>query len=288
MRYQDYFYIFEKKTMLSIITSIYNQRSMNELFYNSLCKHTNSKFELIIIDNGSTDGSFDFFSSKPNVKVHRNDGNYNYPYCQNIGIELSNYDILCFFNNDIILTPNWDDHILAVLEQEKGQNIISVSSNDHVENKREQKKISRKWKRIKYPIQAIFGNRKFSLRLMESLMYGNLNKYAEDRFRKFGLKLIEGYSGSAIIAKKDFLLEIGKWDERIQSADFDLFNKVKEKSLYNNNIKPIKLVLGVYFHHYQRLTVKTKYPPFVNCKKMISLDEKWGKKTSVLRKNIVG
>jgi len=274
--------------MFSIITSIYNQKAMNELFYNSLCKHTNSEFELIVVDNGSTDGSFEFFSSKPNVKLIKNKGNYNYPYCQNIGIENAKNNILCFFNNDILITPNWDKYMLQAFDEDSCLKILSVSTNDHLESKSRHKAISRKWKRIKYPIQFIFGNSKFSLKLMCKLMYGNLNHFAEKRYKTFGLKRIEGYSGSAIIAKKSFMYDIGKWDERIQSADFDLFNKVKKLSLKDEAICPIQLVLGVYFHHYQRLTVKTKYPPFINGKHMISLDEKWGDETTELRKDIIG
>lgn len=226
--------------------------------------------------------------SKPNVKLIQNKGNFNYPYCQNIGIEHAKNDILCFFNNDILVTQNWDKYILQALDEDSRLQILSVSTNDHLESKSRLKTLSRKWKRIKYPIQMVFGNSKFSLKLMCKLMYGNLNHFADKRYKTFGLKRIEGYSGSAIIAKKRLMYDIGKWDEQIQSADFDLFNKVKKNSLVNNNICPIQMVLGVYFHHFQRLTVKTKYPPFVNRHTMINLVEKWGNETSELRKDIVG
>jgi len=47
--------------MISVITAIYNQRAVNELFWEHLQRYTKNSFELIIIDNGSTDGSADFF-----------------------------------------------------------------------------------------------------------------------------------------------------------------------------------------------------------------------------------
>ncbi|MFC2151122.1 glycosyltransferase family 2 protein [Bacteroidota bacterium] len=274
--------------MISIIASIYNQKSMNEIFYQKLIENTKNDFELIIVDNNSTDKSREFFSSKKNVEIVHNDGNYNYPYCQNVGLKKAKYDIVCFFNNDIIVSPNWDVRVLEIFKKYKDLKVLSVATNDHLENKMIQRKISRKWKFIKYPLQTIFGINKFSLNLMKYLMYGNFNKYAENRFLKWGYELIEGFSGSAIITKKEFIKSIGLWDERIQKADFDLFNRVKKLSLTDNTVMPIQLALGIYFHHYQRLTVKVKYPPFKNKSTMISFVDKWGDENEELQKDIIG
>lgn len=274
--------------MISIITGIYNQKPMNKLFYETLVKNTHNKFELIIIDNNSDDGSREYFLSKDNVKLINTGANYNYPYCQNIGIENAKYDILCFFNNDILVTKDWDKIVLNILVKNRKIKAISVSSNDHVENRTKKKKLRKKWKYIKYPIQFLLGNSSFSLKLMIKIMYGNLERYSKKKYKKWGEKIIEGYSGSAIILKKELIDEIGLWDERIQAADFDLFNRIKEKSLQNENIMPLHLALGVYFHHYLRLTLRKKYPPFKNADLMITLEEKWGDKTKILRKDIIG
>lgn len=102
--------------MISIITAIFNQLDMNKLYYESLLATTDGDWELIIIDNGSTDGSVEYFESLGSrVKVIRNDGNYSYPYCQNIGIKAAVGEVLAFFNNDIILSPHWDSRMLRVL-----------------------------------------------------------------------------------------------------------------------------------------------------------------------------
>lgn len=272
--------------MISIITSIFNQKPMNELFYNSLIQNTKNHFELIIIDNNSTDGSKEFFEKQKNTVVIENDGNYNYPYCQNIGIEAAHYDLLCFFNNDIVLSKNWDEKVLHLLKTEPKIKVLSLATNDRIENKRNLIKLSRRWKWIKYPTQFIFGNSKFSLKLMLYLMYGDFNKYSEKRFNKWKYNTIEGFSGSAIIMEKDTLSTVGIWDERIQAADFDLFCRVKKLSLKDSSILPLQVALGIYFHHYQRLTLKQDFPEFKNKDKMISLSEKWGDEASLLLKDI--
>lgn len=273
--------------MLSIITSIYNQKAMNEIFYQTLVENTKNPFELIIVDNKSTDGSREFFKQQKNVTVIENDGNYNYPYCQNRGIEISKFNLVCFFNNDILVSKFWDEKILNIISENKKLNILSVATNDHLENTIAQRKISRKWKMIKYPLQFFFGNRKWVLVLMRKLMYGNFDKFCEKRFKKFGNTLIEGYSGSSIIAKKEFISSIGSFDETVQAGDFDLFNNVKQISLKNEDVMPINIALGIYFHHYQRLTLKEKYPPFKNSSTMRTIDQKWGDLNLQLRKDII-
>jgi GT2 family glycosyltransferase len=274
--------------MISIVTAIFNQRSMNEVFYQALTENTRNHFELIIVDNGSNDGSREFFSAKKNVVLVQNDGNYNYPYCQNAGLAKARYELVCFFNNDLIVSPDWDVRIIEIFNQNEKLKVLSVATNDHLENIQIRKALLRKWKRIKYPVQLILGNSKFSLNFMRYLMYGDFNKFAEKRFLKWGYRLIEGFSGSSIIAKVDFIRSIGFWDERIQAADFDLFYRIKKLSLDNDAVMPVQLALGIYFHHYQRLTLRTKYPPFKNRSGMISLSEKWGNQINELEKDIVG
>jgi len=274
--------------MISIITSIYNQLAMNQLYYESLQASTQNPFELIIIDNGSSDGSREYFEKQANVKLIALDGNYNYPYCQNRGIEKSRFEWLCFFNNDIILPNGWDEKMLKIMESNPRLGLLSFASNDHLENKKTQKKLNRKWKRIKYPLQKIWGNSRNSLSLMLRLMYRDFQAFADRRFDHWGYELIEGYSGSAILMKKEILEKVGLWDERIQGADFDLFNRVKTYANHHDDLIPIQLALGIYIHHFQRLTVKQPYPPFANRDQMIRLEEKWGEKTKNLRADIVG
>ena len=85
--------------MISIITAIYNQLPVNKIFWEYLKKNTCQPFELIIIDNGSTDGSSDFFKSV-GATVINNSANYSYPHSQNQGINISRFDWLAFLNKN--------------------------------------------------------------------------------------------------------------------------------------------------------------------------------------------
>ena len=118
--------------MLSIITAIHNQLAMNQLFWKHLSANTNGAWELIVIDNGSSDGSGEFFSDQGAVVI-RNDGNYSYPYCQNQGIKAAKGDTLAFLNNDVIVPKNWNSRLLESMTQ-NGIDVMTSCGIEHIES----------------------------------------------------------------------------------------------------------------------------------------------------------
>jgi glycosyltransferase involved in cell wall biosynthesis len=271
--------------MVSVITCVHNQLGMNRLFFECLKRRTDGPFQLVVIDNHSTDGTREFFSQRADVLI-RNAANYSYPYCQNQGLQAATGDHLAFFNNDLLVSNHWDTRIRALMETSSAE-IVSFATNNHLENRRRQKSLNRRWKCIKYPLLFIFGPRTWNFRLMTRLMYGDWDAFCERRYLAHKNLLIEGYSGSCIFMKRSVLEKVGDWDERIQSADFDLFNRAKARSLEKGDVKPVQLAAGIYFHHFERLTLRSKHEPFIDCAKLIPLAQKWGDRTKELRKDIV-
>lgn len=270
--------------MISIITSIHNQLGMNKLFYKYLKEKTNGEFELIIVDNMSTDGSREFFEERAD-KVIVNKENYSYPVCQNQGIAAATGDYLAFFNNDLILSSDWDTRILQLMD-ERALEVVSFASNDFMEHPAVQHRVHKTWKYIKYPLRTLFGTNYASLYAMFKLMYPNWDRFCEERYRRFGNETVEGFSGSSIFMKRSVLDKIGLWDERIQTADFDLFCRTKQRFVNFGDINPIQVALGIYFHHYQRLTLRSKPMPFADALNMISLPEKWGGREKELLRDV--
>jgi GT2 family glycosyltransferase len=258
--------------MISIITAIYNQLDLNRLFYESLKRYTRSPFELIIIDNGSTDGSAEFFESN-GAKVIRNDGNYSYPFCQNQGIAVASGEILAFLNNDIIVSPDWDV-LLKECMREHGLDIITPCGIEQVESPELTRKFKKKWHLIKYSLGSI-ARKYWSFKLMHKLMYGDWESFCKQRQEKFGKQVIEGFIGNTVVMTRRAQEILGPWDERIQAADFDLYMRSKIRSVNQGDIKPIHFAPGVFIHHYIRITQKSKPPIFKDKSKMIPFDDKW-------------
>lgn len=261
--------------MISIITAIYNQLDMNKLFWKYLQKYTDNTFELIIIDNRSDDGSREFFQSLgENVTVIANQENYSYPYCQNQGIAVAKYDTLAFLNNDLLVSPHWDSRSLEILGKDN-RDVISLGSNDRLFNRETSKSLQKRWKLIKYPSIALFGQRTFSLKLMQKLCYGNWGKFTDKIYKRYGLSITEGFSGASIIMNRKAIEKVGLWDQTQQFADFDLFFRTCQRAETVGDIKPMTVVNGIFTHHYRRLTLYSNCPPFSDADQLIPLDKKW-------------
>ena len=263
-----------KNPRYSIITAIRNQKDANELFLESLIKYSTLPYELIVIDNASTDGSAELFE-KAGATVIRNTKNFSYPVSQNQGIKAAKSDLFFFLNNDMFLSKAWDQRSLEIIENKKLE-IFSWATTDRIETEISTKKTNRRWKLIKNFFCYVLGVNKKTLSWMIRLMYGNWESFTDERYKKFNDTCIENFSGSAIGMTRKAFEKIGYWDERIQGADFDLYLRVKERQKKERDMGPIQLMVGVYFHHFQRLSFKTaRVMPFADAENIIQIEEKW-------------
>jgi glycosyltransferase involved in cell wall biosynthesis len=258
--------------MISIITAVHNQLAMNRLFVESLLKYSSMPFELIIIDNASTDGSADFFESV-GAKVIRNKQNFSYPYTQNQGIKIATGDVFAFLNNDIIVAVNWDKLLLETMQINR-LDIVTSCGIEQVENKQASILLRRKWNYAKNFVN-LFPTSINSLKFMHKLMYGNWEKYCKLRDQRFHNKVKEGFVGHSVFCTRKAIDLIGLWDEKLQAADFDIYMRSKKRNLEFGDIKPCHIALNIFNHHYIRLTVKSKPVPFADAANIIKLEDKW-------------
>jgi GT2 family glycosyltransferase len=260
--------------MISIITAIHNGLAFNRIFFESIRQHTHHPFELIIIDNASSDGSREYFEAK-GCRVIANKENFNYPYSQNQGISIAKGDHLFFLNNDLVVSPQWDKRLIEAAEA-NGVDIISACGIENAGDKISTQHLRRKWKRTKNPLM-IFGIHRFNLKLMLWLMYGSWQRFCEKRFKQFGNKTVEGIVGNNVMMTRKALSILRGWDERIQHADFEVFIRAKKRHLEVGDIKPCHIALGVYIHHFIRMTTKygVQRLPFANESQIIHLQDKY-------------
>ncbi|HHY35332.1 MAG TPA: glycosyltransferase [Firmicutes bacterium] len=100
-----------KESFVSIVIPCWNNVEYTRLCVDSIFRNTEEPFELILIDNGSTDGSAEYFESLQeqhnNVVVISNPLNTGYGYACNQGLAAATGDYVVIMNNDIVVPPNW-------------------------------------------------------------------------------------------------------------------------------------------------------------------------------------
>lgn len=92
--------------MLSIVTVSWNNKELTQKCIESIRKHTED-YELIVVDNNSTDGTVEYLKEQKDIKVIFNKDNAGWIKGVNQGFEKAKGDYLCMMNNDIEVTPAW-------------------------------------------------------------------------------------------------------------------------------------------------------------------------------------
>ncbi|HMM20559.1 MAG TPA: glycosyltransferase [Selenomonadales bacterium] len=101
--------------LTSIIILTHNKLEITIQCLSSIFKHTLEPFELIVVDNGSTDGTVAYLKSRPDIKTVLNEKNLGFARGCNQGYEISTGDAVLFLNNDTIVTENWLGNMLRLL-----------------------------------------------------------------------------------------------------------------------------------------------------------------------------
>ncbi|MHB8109978.1 MAG: glycosyltransferase family 2 protein [Syntrophorhabdaceae bacterium] len=102
---------------VSVVIPNLNGKQLLPMCLNALREQTFTDFEVIVVDNGSRDGSINLLKEiYPEVRTISLDRNYGFAYPVNRGIEAAKGEFICLLNNDIELDPRWMEELLAALE----------------------------------------------------------------------------------------------------------------------------------------------------------------------------
>jgi len=105
---------------ISVIIVNYNGKKLLEKCLESLFKSNYKDFEVILVDNNSTDGSLEFVTKNySKVIVIKLDSNKGFAEPNNIGSKIAKGDYLLFLNNDTVPTTNFISEMAIVLEKDR-------------------------------------------------------------------------------------------------------------------------------------------------------------------------
>ena len=92
---------------VSIIIVNYNTKQVTQSCINSIVEHSHGfSYEIILVDNHSTDGSYALFSNDARIKYVYNEKNVGFGQANNIGYQYSTGDFIFLLNSDTLLLNN--------------------------------------------------------------------------------------------------------------------------------------------------------------------------------------
>ena len=260
--------------MLSIIVAVHNQLGHNTLFLDGVRRFTTGPYEVIVVDNHSTDGSAEFFASH-GCQVIRNSRNLCYPESMNLGFRQSKGDYLCLINNDLYVAPNWNGLLIEAMERH-GLDAASPLGLEMMPSGSLTDWMQSRWAAIGQG-RLSSGKTEQRLRTMLREMYGDWEQYCREVQRAFAQDLFEGIVGSCVMVRRSTFEKIGLLDERVQAADWDLYYTLRKRESTVGDVRRCMVVGGVFVHHFMRATLKGKREPFACDHPKVSIDDKWEK-----------
>jgi GT2 family glycosyltransferase/glycosyltransferase involved in cell wall biosynthesis len=109
--------IVELYEKVSIVVITYNNFNLTVQCVNSILRNTTwPNYQLIVVDNGSDDGTCDYLErlrqEVPSVKIILNPENRGFAAANNQGLREANGDILLLLNNDTVVPKGWLDPLV--------------------------------------------------------------------------------------------------------------------------------------------------------------------------------
>ncbi len=190
--------------MFSVIIPNWNGLRFLPTCLNALRQQTFSNFEIIVVDNGSTDGSREFIAREfPAARVIALASNRGFAPAVNQGIRAARGDVIVLLNNDTEADPHWLAEIARAVETNPHAGMIVCKlrlfdQRDHLHSAGDF-----------YRIDGIPGNR---------------GVWEHDHGQYDDARGIFGGCGGAVAYRKAMLDEIGAFDEVLESycEDVDL------------------------------------------------------------------
>jgi len=116
----------EARCKVSVVLLAYNNLEYTRDCVESILIHTdNVEYELILVDNGSTDGTKEYFDSIPGAKVIHLKYNIHLVKGFNIGLMAAEGKYCAAVCNDFIFTPNWLSNLMICIESDPSIGFVS-------------------------------------------------------------------------------------------------------------------------------------------------------------------
>jgi len=109
---------------VSVVIPVFNQLAYTKGCLESLRAAEGIPLEVVVVDNGSSDGTGEYLASRSGLSVIRNGENRGCAAAWNQGVAASRAEWIVILNNDVIVSRGWVEGMLEFAE-EHGIDIVS-------------------------------------------------------------------------------------------------------------------------------------------------------------------
>jgi len=182
--------------LVSIVIPAHNQLAFSRECIYSIKANTEHPYKLILVDNGSTDGTRRFFESVPDATVVHSDDNKGFAGGVNLGLAHAEGHVL-LLNNDTIVPRGWLGRLVRALRSDDGIGMVGPMSNC-----------------VSGPQQI----NNLSLKNMDAI-----NAQAEALYAREGDKLVPTLRlvGFCLLIRDSVFSQVGLFDESYKTGNFE-------------------------------------------------------------------
>jgi O-antigen biosynthesis protein len=204
----------------SIIIPCWNQLEFTRKCIAALTRRTRPPWELIVVNNGSTDGTADYLAGVQDVSplpvtIIANGTNRGFPTAINQGLQYARGEYLALLNNDVVVTEGWLEQLIAPASINPEANAADDDTESKIENPKS-----------KIALVGPMSNYAAPPQLVENVPYRDLEEMKlfaerwrdEHRGKWFTAPKLSGF---CLLMKRAVYDAIGGLDERFGLGFFD-------------------------------------------------------------------
>ncbi|WP_372632117.1 glycosyltransferase family 2 protein [Cohnella sp.] len=234
----------------SIVIPTYNQLNLVKPCIESIFDHTDLPYEIIVVDNASTDGTAAYLQDLGGqVRFRVLEKNLGFAGAINVGMMMSKGSTIVLLNNDTLVTENWLDNLLACLNSDETIGMVGPMTN-YISG--EQK--------IDVPYTDIADMPAFAKEYNQS----NPSKW----------RRVDRLTGFCLLFRRELFEAIGYFDEgfeigNFEDDDYNIRVRLMEKSLV--------MAQDTFIHHFGSVSMKALGDRFqeVNDRNQQYFMDKW-------------
>ena len=191
--------------MISIIIVNYNVKDYLVQCIDSIAKSNNKiPYEIIVVDNNSTDNLSDLSATYPKLKLHKLKKNYGYAYAVNYGVKKSLYDNILLLNPDTLIKEDTLDVLLDTLSRDSvgiaGCKVLNPDGSFQLASRRS----------FPYFFVAFFSLFKLDKLFSRIKIF---SKYNYTYISEDTIQEVDAVSGACMMFEKTIFNKIGNFDE---------------------------------------------------------------------------